>query len=517
MSNLPKTIDEYEKDPAASKAEKGLIAACRQGQGCSINDGALPAEKSTDANITVRADLIRLLAIEATSLHTFGVYLKGALITGTLDLQFAKCRGLLALNNCRFDELLRMAEAELALLSLDGSHLPGLFAPGAKVTGSVLLRGMTAVGTVDVSSAQISGQLALHGATLDGKGHDALNAQGATVNGNMMLNDVVADGEVNVVAAQITGQLNCQGATLNGKGGRALGAQSLRVESAFVFRQVSKVNGVIDLASANVGELLDDPASWAKCYVLLDGFVYDRIIGIASAKTLAARNSWLQAGSQLGGQFFPQPYTQFAKVMRAAGHAGEARKALMARDQLLAIEARKIKGSWDIVAFPMRWIWDTLLRLVAGYGFNLLRASAIFLALLTALAAPIACAAWQEGSFAPNSDVILVSQGWQDLLAKDCLPIPAAKGCIQNPANDWSSDPQAGMDWDSFSAFGYAADLVVPILDLGQTAAWAPSKDRGPWGAGLWWGRWVFAALGWLVTALGAAAITGVIQRNAPD
>jgi hypothetical protein len=177
---------------------------------------------------------------------------------------------------------------------------------------------------------------------------------------------------------------------------------------------------------------------------------------------------------------------------------------------------RKIKGSRDIVAFPIRWVWDTILRRVAGYGFDPMRSFWCLLGLL-GLAWLVACQTWHEGSFAPNSDVILVSQGWQDLLAKDCLPLPAAKDCIQNPANDWSSDPQAGMDWDSFSPIGYAADLVVSILDLGQTSAWAPSKDRGPWGAGLWWGRWVFAALGWLATALGAAAITGVIQRGAPD
>lgn len=73
------------------------------------------------------------------------------------------------------------------------------------------------------------------------------------------------------------------------------------------------------------------------------------------------------------------------------------------------------------------------------------------------------------------------------------------------------------MDWDTFNRYGYAADLVIPILDLGQTDAWAPSKDRGDWGKALWWGRWVLAALGWLVTGLGVAAITGIMQRSAPE
>ena len=70
------------------------------------------------------------------------------------------------------------------------------------------------------------------------------------------------------------------------------------------------------------------------------------------------------------------------------------------------------------------------------------------------------------------------------------------------------------MDWESFNPLSYAADLVVPVLDLGQTGAWAPSKDRGNWGWGLWWARGWFEAFGWIVTALGAAAVTGIMQRE---
>lgn len=238
----------------------------------------------------------------------------------------------------------------------------------------------------------------------------------------------------------------------------------------------------------------------------------------------------LEKGSRFEDEFRPQPYTQFAKVMRAAGHLAEARKALMERDRLLAIEARlaeykrpedgrylfPLEKPWADAKYVARWSWDSLLRVVAGYGYAPVRSLGA-LGILFFIAFGVAHMTWSEGQFAPNSDVILVSQGWQDLLAKDCPPKPPTPDCIKNPAETWANDPAHGMDWDSFNALGYAADLVIPILDLGQDSAWAPSKDRGPWGAGLWWGRWVFAALGWLVTALGAAAVTGIIQRNAPD
>jgi hypothetical protein len=60
----------------------------------------------------------------------------------------------------------------------------------------------------------------------------------------------------------------------------------------------------------------------------------------------------------------------------------------------------------------------------------------------------------------------------------------------------------------------YAADLALPVVELGQTSAWAPSKDRGVWGETLWWASWWIELLGWLFTVLGGAAITGLIQRS---
>ncbi|RID92057.1 hypothetical protein D2N39_09065 [Gemmobacter lutimaris] len=110
--------------------------------------------------------------------------------------------------------------------------------------------------------------------------------------------------------------------------------------------------------------------------------------------------------------------------------------------------------------------------------------------------------AWINGDFAPNSDVMLVSDGW---LAQ--LETP-------NPAEAWSSKGAAGQDWESFNRYAWGLDLVVPILDIGQTDAWQPSRDRGPDGYRLWWARWLLQGMGWLVSALGVAAITGIMQKD---
>jgi len=52
------------------------------------------------------------------------------------------------------------------------------------------------------------------------------------------------------------------------------------------------------------------------------------------------------------------------------------------------------------------------------------------------------------------------------------------------------------------------------LVGLGQETAWSPSRDRGAWGAWGFYTRWVFQALGWIITALGAATLTGLVGRR---
>lgn len=217
------------------------------------------------------------------------------------------------------------------------------------------------------------------------------------------------------------------------------------------------------------------------------------------------------------------------------GHAAEARKVLIERSRLQAKATRndrRISPNGDVsVAFRSLWadirnlgalIIDWVGLRVAGYGYAPGRSLGWLIGLFL-LATTLAQFTWTKGSFAPNSDVVLTSPGWASVTALDCFPVNLGV-CDPNPAKTWanaftasSATPTQGADWDSFNRYGYAADLVVPFLDLGQTDAWAPSKDRGPWGWWLWWMRWVLAAAGWIVTGLGVAAVTGVMQRNQPD
>ncbi|MGB0913407.1 MAG: hypothetical protein ACPGSW_07450, partial [Phaeobacter italicus] len=238
-----------------------------------------------------------------------------------------------------------------------------------------------------------------------------------------------------------------------------------------------------------------------------------RIVGSTDART---RLNWLARGDHWNGEFFPQPYKQLAKVLDDMGHEADAKMVRISLAQKLARNSRneRIWFAGTELAFlkallplPIIWVWHMALHFLTDFGYRPMK-SFYWLVLLWGLATIPAHFAWEEGSFAPNSAVALQSDSWAKYDADDNLsPHP-------NPAKDWSLTSTIGRDWESFSAIAYAADLVVPIIDLGQTDAWAPSTTRGPWGWHLWWARWVFTLAGWIVTALGAAALTGVIRRE---
>ena len=69
-------------------AEERMLSGCLVGDRVSFGDGNLPNEENED--VALRADLIRLLLLgqdPEVVLHAKGVRLRGAHISGVLDLQ----------------------------------------------------------------------------------------------------------------------------------------------------------------------------------------------------------------------------------------------------------------------------------------------------------------------------------------------------------------------------------------------------------------------------------------------
>lgn len=550
--------------------------ACTPGDGTCPPESPKKLSKRAQ-DLQIRAEVLRYLILGGCAFCTVdrtGVTLVGARITGPLDLSHLALPGGLRLTHCRFDHLIAMEQTRAAVIDLSDSHLAGVRAPGLALDGSLYLRNITSTQTIrlangeiggqlactgarfevtqgkaldahalrtqgqvslrevtartiiDLDSARIGGRLSCHGARLSGTDGQAFSAQGMEVAGDAFLHDFKAVAPVRLTGAHIRGQLSCIGAQFMATQGFALRADELRIEQKLVWSNVTFGPRPVDLRNAHVGGLSDDPEAWPEPgNLILDGFTYDRIID--APVSARQRLAWVRRGDSFKGAFFPQPWSHLARVLNETGHEIDARKVLIARDRRMWAHRRAemrdpgAQGRWHPRTLGRR-LWaacinlpaDLFLRWVAGYGHQPFRSVTWMGVLILAIWLP-AHMAWQEGSFTPNAAPVLVSEGWR-ALAPELHAAAFWSGERTPPGTTpqtWAATAP-GRDWETFAALTWAIDVVVPIIDFGQTDAWAPSTSRGPWGWHLWWGRWLGTALGWIVTALGAAAVTGLIRRE---
>ncbi len=481
----------------------------RQNEGKSLNCNA----------ITVGASVMLNGAFNAKGEVNFD----GAKIIG----QFA-CAGGAFEVNAKSDSLYPLESDEPIAKALSCARI--------QVGASVLLcGGFSAKGLVDFSGAQIGGQFSCDNGrfdrpdiTVNRQDNVVLDCSAMSVGAGVLLREnFLASGLVNFACAEVVGRLECINATFLGN----VSFESLHVGEGLFWQGLNKAPNVLDLTDAHVGSLRDDKASWENCTPVLHGFRYDRIIGDMS---VGQRLKWLARGWEPAieptvemewavpkgaKKFDPQPYSQLAKILRAQGNAGGAVRVLVARGKRQAEAAyysaqAALDGSWAAarpatLASFKRPI-DGLFGLVFGYGHQPARALvAVFFIWLFSVA--LYGTTYDKGQMAPNSAVILTSTDWQDAAKKGCADIKQPD-CTM-PLRLWEAS-HTSTDYETFNRYLYALDLFVPLDALGQENAWAPSKDRGPWGYAAYSLRWVIQMLGWIITAVGAAALTGVIGKR---
>jgi hypothetical protein len=115
------------------------------------------------AGRTVRAGFLReVLAAAREPYGAPGVRtlrLRGARITGVLDLEGMDLTCSVLLQDCHFEEPVNLHEARAPSIRLAGSHLPSLEARQVEVRGDLALGGLTAA-SLDLLGARIGGVLA---------------------------------------------------------------------------------------------------------------------------------------------------------------------------------------------------------------------------------------------------------------------------------------------------------------------------------------------------------------------
>ncbi|WP_152612234.1 hypothetical protein [Leisingera sp. ANG-S5] len=491
-----------EIEPTATKAEIELKHAASTGIICKTGPrNEIPPLHNGWTGINrdrvIRAGVLRFFLEKEGKSSNYKREIKviGAYISQELDLTEAEIQRSLTLCDCR---LFSGIVAERSFWR-NPVHIVNCAVPG-----------------LNFAEAEFRSQVVLESLNLKSARPSPLNFQGARFGSDCFLSSVKVKGHSNFVGSRVSGQLSICGSSFiySKKNDVALDMQDSRINSNLFLDGQTTFIGGLDLTAAFIRDLVDNEVDWkTACQgpLNINGFKYSIIHGATDS---TSRLEWLNLGERHQQDFHPQPYKQLAKTLHDMGHEADAKKVRIALARKLTIQTRArrtviLDGTgaaawlslWYDFTNPFLWIWHNTLGLLTDHGFRPGKSVAALVALWVLAVCP-AHLAWEEGSFAPNSGPILTSPEWKALARTD-----------PNPAQAWGQSVP-GKDWESFDKYAYAADLVIPILDLGQTDAWAPSTERGWWGKQLWWLRWVFTTLGWIVTALGAAALTGIIRRE---
>jgi hypothetical protein len=291
----------------------------------------------------------------------------------------------------------------------------------------------------------------------------------------------------------------------------AINLDRTKVTAAFFLRNGAEMNGMLSLAGAELGAIIDDPASWpAPGDLVLNRCLYGSLVGAATDPLL--RLDWLsrQSPARWGEDFWPQPYEQLAKVLREMGHDDDARAVLIEKDRL-SRRARRARTKSPLYRALMG-VNDSFLGLATGYGRMPLLAL-VWMFVLWALGAMLYAHLETVGALRPYSAVILRSPEWvlcsvpqgerlfMVSLGADreglALPGQTQMACyLQQPEAD---------AFPKFNAIMLSAEAIIPGLGVGQKDIWSPDT-RTPIG---YFGKWFtyFQTLAGL--ALGLLAVAG--------
>ena len=266
----------------------------------------------------IRAEIIAALLLGAAGPQPGkwpGVRLRGAYVTGRLDLLGATIGCSLVCEDCRFEAAPRFTEAVARTIRIAGCWLPGFSGARMRIEGMFSLYRSTVAEVVVLDRARITGEVCLREAEVgDGSGGVAVAAGGLTVDGDLDCAKIICRGAVKLHGARVTGLMNASSATVSCPGPRALDTDNAVIGGHFEGMGVS-VDGEFLLEHAHIGGFLSlrsarlsNPAGWALAGggLIVDSrmWCHDGFTALGEVRLIGAR---IRGGLQLAGARLNNP------------------------------------------------------------------------------------------------------------------------------------------------------------------------------------------------------------------
>nr|WP_206313671.1 oxidoreductase [Streptomyces coryli] len=449
------------------------------------------------ADRTVRAAVLSALLLGANPARpgaVAGLRLRGARITGPLDLGGAEVTHLFWLRGCRLDERIALQGATLASVRMHDCRIPGIDAHLCRIEGSLNLYGTQLDGQLGLNDARISGQLHLTGVRITAPGDWALPAGGLEMGGGVFCRlGFSAHGSVRFAGARLGGGLFMEGARIIAPGRLALSADGasasvMDLTDGFAAAGTLDFTGVqvtdqlslaradlsetdtvvcrrlqggdldftpaaapaksVDLRGAKVATLHHGPDSW-PAEVRLGDLQYESLHHTDPENVgMPERIAWLRRSRG----YSPQPYEQLAAWYRRIGHDHNARGVLLEKQRARRRTLR-----------PLARLWGYLLDGAVGYGYR----------------------PWLAGL-------------WLAVVA-------AAGSVVFGLAERIQVKPD---DEPGFHSLVYTLDLLVPIGGFGMRDEWR--WEHG----GVQALAYVLVAVGWILTTAVVAGVSRTLNRT---
>lgn len=459
-----------------------------------LEDEEWPPERTIDAG-TVRA----VLRLEDLDADPQGLRIRGARITGTLDLSLFDVPCPVRFLYCSFATAPDFSRLTVRELDLTGSRLLGMTVANSEVKANLVCERIRSEGAIVADGLRAGGSVFFTDANL--RAEPSLVLMTARIEGDIDLSHSVFGGEVLLRSTKAEGRIFLVACRWEPGDDDALTAEALDTDGLELTGCDTK-GRALNLAASRVGNLAVLPTNPAESDVeALPGpltapgwSVGDFYGAIRTDRKLIAR--WLDTVAEAGRGFTPQTWHRAADVYERNGHDADAR-------WLRYQAARRTTRSGPLSSKLIRYMYGA----VSGYGYY-----------------PLVAALWLIAALVAAG--VLVERNRSDL-APARVTTAAAGLALEEGTPRGSSEPRprafdGDADCASIAPYPclrptlYAMDTVLPSVATGQADAWRPNPVGDDVLERNWlpWTLTFLKAVGWAMTAILLAGLTGLLRRT---